>query len=263
MVISKHNDEPFFRGLGQAIIGRWVSQRAARIIAISDAVNAYVRRQLNIPAERVKTVHYGIDPGPYERISERQRQKVRKEWGIPPDALVIGTVSRLVAQKALHVLIHAYAEYRRHARRDSRLVIVGIGPLESDLKALARRLSLENTIVWMGFREDIPEVMAGFDVFALTSSYEGFGLVLLEAMAAGRPVIASRVSAIPEIVQDGTTGLLCTVGDHKDFAQALLRLENRDLRASLGAAGHARVVRCFTVARMAEATRSIYEECLA
>lgn len=263
MVISKHNDEPFFRGPGQRAIGSWVARRAARMIAISDAVNAYALNHLNMSADRVTTVHYGINPRPYEQISENRRQDVRTEWGIPPGAWVIGTVARLVPQKALHVLLMAYAQYRVQARQASRLVLVGRGPLEAELKALSGQLGLENEIIWAGFREDIPVVMNAFDTFVLTSSYEGFGLVLLEAMAAGRPVVASRVSAIPEIVQDGMTGLLRESGDHEGFAHALLGLEETDVRARLGTAGHDRVLTLFTPERMAEATLSVYKECLA
>lgn len=263
MVISKHNDEPFFRRVGQASTGRWVSRRAAHMIAISDAVNAYARSHLDMPESRVTTVPYGIDPGPYEQVSESRRVDVRKEWVIPPDAWVIGTVARLVPQKALHVLLKAYARYRALALQDSRLVLVGRGPLEDELKVLSHQLGLEDKIIWAGFREDIPVVMNAFDAFVLTSSYEGFGLVLLEAMAAARPVVASRVSAIPEVVQDGVTGLLCESGDHEDFAQALLRLEEAETRICLGKAGHERALTHFTIARMAEATLSIYKECLA
>lgn len=263
MVISKHNDEPFFRGPGQRAMGGWVARRAARMIAISDAVNAYARNHLNMPADRVTTVHYGIDPRPFEQISDSQRQDVRTEWGIPPGAWVIGTVARLVPQKALHVLLNAYAQYRVQARQASRLVLVGRGPLEAELKALSSRLGLDNEIVWAGFREDIPVVMKAFDAFVLTSSYEGFGLVLLEAMAAARPVVASRVSAIPEIVQDGMTGLLCESGDHVGFGHALLRLEEAEARVLLGNAGHDRALTHFTLERMAEATLSVYTECLA
>ena len=233
------------------------------MIAISDAVNAYARNHLNMAVDRVTTVHYGIDPRPYEQISDSQRQDVRTEWGIPPGAWVIGTVARLVPQKALHVLLHAYAQYLVQARQASRLVLVGRGPLEAELKTLSSQLGLDNEIIWAGFREDIPVVMKAFDAFVLTSSYEGFGLVLLEAMAAARPVVASRVSAIPEIVQDGMTGLLCESGDHEGFGHALLHLEEAELRVRFGNAGHERAFTHFTLERMAEATLAVYKECLA
>lgn len=259
MVISKHNDEPFYRGLGQRAVGVWVARRAARMIAISDAVNTYACTHLNMPAERVVTVHYGIDPHPYEQIGDDRRLVLRAEWGIPSEAWVIGTVARLVPQKALHILLSGYAQYRTQAQCPSRLVLVGRGPLEAELKALAQQLDMADEIVWAGFREDIPVVMNAFDTFALTSVYEGFGLVLLEAMAARRPVVATAVSAIPEIVEDGVTGLLCRSGDADGLARAFLQLEDASLRVRLGAAGHERAVDRFTLERMAEATLAVYQ----
>lgn len=262
LVISKHNDEPFYRGLGQNAVARWVGRRAAHVIAISNAVNSYVRDQLNLPAERMTTIHYGIDPGPYKLANESLRLDIRTEWGIPTAAFVIGTVARFVPQKALHVLLSAYARYRTRAQLESRLVVVGRGPLEYKLQAHAHQLGLESKVIWVGFREDIPAVMNAFDTFVLTSSYEGFGLVLLEAMAAARPVVASRVSAIPEIVQDGITGLLRRFGDHEGFAHALLSLEDAGVRARLGLAGRDRVFAHFTPERMAEATLCLYKKYL-
>ncbi|MCP9439875.1 MAG: glycosyltransferase family 4 protein, partial [Nitrospira sp.] len=262
MLITKHNDEPFYRGIGHRQVGRWSSAHAEHIIAISDAVRSYTCQYLCIPASRVTTVHYGIDPTPYEVEDEQERVQIRAAWRIPPNALVIGTVARFVPQKALHVLLKAYARYRSLSQQSSHLVLVGQGPLEDELQSLAQHLGLENKVVLAGFREDISSVMKAFDIFALTSTYEGFGLVLLEAMAAKRPVVASRVSAIPEIVQHEITGLLCPSGDHQAFAEALLRLEEPSLRVRLGTAGYERVTTRFTIARMIDSTLRIYETCL-
>lgn len=261
MVISKHNDEPFYRGPGQRVMGVWVARRAKRMIAISEAVKTYACSHLNMSSDRVVTVHYGIDARPYEE-ADSSRHALRTEWNIPPEAWVIGTVARLVPQKALHILLRAYAQYRQKALHISRLVLVGRGPLEGELKALAHQLGLEDQIVWAGFREDIPAVMNAFDTFALTSNYEGFGLVLLEAMAAGRPVVATAVSAIPEIVADGLTGLLCPSGDADSLAQAFLHMEDSCLRARMGGAGHERAIHSFTLESMTKATLAMYQECL-
>lgn len=263
MIVSKHNDEPFFRGPGQSVVGRWVIRRAARIIAISEAVNVYVRRHLHIPSERLTTIHYGIDPRPYGQIQSDRRMALRAEWGVPSDAWVIGTVARLVPQKALHVLLSAYACYRMRALRSARLVLVGRGPLEVELKALTHKLGLAGEVVWAGFREDIPDVMCAFDVFALTSVYEGFGLALLEAMSASRPIIATTVSAIPEIVEDGKTGRLIPPNDPMSVACAFLQLEDDGERARLGKGGYVRVMSHFSVGRMAEATLAAYRESVA
>lgn len=262
LVISKHNDEPFFRGLGQRCLGRWVARGAAHLIAISDAVNRYSCANLGVPASKVTTIHYGIDTAPYAAVEGEAVIALRAAWDVPADAWVIGTVARLVPQKALPVMLEGYAAYRAAATRPSRLVLVGRGPLEADLKSLAARLGIGEEVVWAGFREDIPTVMRAFDCFALTSNYEGFGLVLLEAMAAARPVVATAVSAIPEVVADGETGLLCPAGDAAAVAAAFTRIEDRALRATLGHAGALRAGERFTLERMVAKTVAIYQECI-
>lgn len=261
-VISKHNDEPFYRGAGQRAVARWVAGRAARIIAISHAVNSYTRRTLGLPSEKVVTLHYGIDPKPYRTAPNKAIAELRKEWNIPADAWVIGTVARLVPQKALHVMIKGYAKYRERAACPSRLVMVGRGGLEAELKALAEELGIGQELVWAGFREDIPAVMNAFDCFALTSIYEGFGLVLLEAMAAGRPVVATSVSAIPEVVADGESGILVPANDPDALAGAFKRLENAEVRRELGRAGLNRAEEVFTLDLMVAKTIGMYRECL-
>jgi len=262
-VISKHNDEPFFRGPGHKFLGAWVAKRADGIIAISDAVNRYTREGRGTSRAILKTVHYGINPEPFQTVSADDAAAVREAWHIPRDAWVTGTVARLVPQKALHVLIEGYARYRAEATRPSRLVLVGRGPLEDELKARAQELGIANEIVWAGFREDIPAVMQAFDLFALTSSYEGFGLVLLEAMSAAKPVLATKVSAIPEIVKDNETGFLCQPGDASSVASALAKFESADTRAKMGTAGLQRAQASFTLARMNSETESLYRMSIA
>jgi glycosyltransferase involved in cell wall biosynthesis len=259
LIISKHNDEPFYRGFGQGLVGRWAADRADRLIAISDALNCYTREKLRLSADKVVTVHYGIDSAPYHDVAIEEVAALREAWGIPPQAWLIGTVARLAPQKALHVMLQAYAQYRVIATRSSRLVVVGCGPLEAELKVLAVRLGIADEIVWAGFREDIPVVMNAFDAFALTSLYEGFGLVLLEAMAAARPVVATAVSAIPEVVKDGETGILCHAGDFEKLARAFNQLEKDRQRTRMGAAGRRRVEKKFTLVRMAETTLGVYK----
>jgi glycosyltransferase involved in cell wall biosynthesis len=177
--------------------------------------------------------------------------------------MVIGTIARLVPQKALHVLLASFARYRAIGRRRARLVVVGHGPLLKELKETALRLDLSDAVVWAGFREDIPSLMNAFDVFSLSSTYEGFGLVLLEAMAAKRAIVATAVSAIPEIVQDGQTGLLCPPGDTEAMMQAFLRLEDSDLCIRLAQNGLIRVREYFTLDRMIDATLAAYREWVA
>jgi glycosyltransferase involved in cell wall biosynthesis len=258
LVVSKHNDEPFFRGPGADLVARLCARRARRIIAISGAVKRYVESKGIAPAGKVDVIHYGLDLGPGSAGSEA----IRRGWGVPADGMLIGTVARLVPQKALHVLLEAFRAFSDRAGDGSRLAIVGRGPLESSLARKAGELGLGGKVIWAGFREDIPAVMAAFDVFALSSDYEGFGLVLLEAMAAGRPVVATRVSAIPEVVTDGVTGLLIPRGDASAMAEAFLRLRDKTWRESLGEAGRKRVISEFNQAAMAEKTLDLYRQAL-
>lgn len=262
LIITKHNDERFYAGPGQRQLGRWVARRASRLITISDAVNRYVVANLRLEPRKVTTVHYGIDPMPYEAVPKESVAQVRASWNIPASAWVIGTVARLVPQKALHVMLTGYAQYCQSATRPSRLVLVGRGPLDTELQALARKLGIAGQVVWAGFREDIPAVMRAFDCFALTSEYEGFGLVLLEAMAAGLPVVATAVSAIPEVVDDEKTGVLCASGDADAVAKAFARCEDAQVRADFGRCGLQRVTSQYTLSAMVAKTSSIYQEYL-
>jgi glycosyltransferase involved in cell wall biosynthesis len=239
-----------------------VARRAGHVIAISDAVNHYVQDRLALTEGSITTIHYGVDTAPYRDVSVDAVAKLRTEWGGGGDCWLIGTVARLVPQKAVHSLIEAYARYRRHASKASRLIIVGQGPLEAALKALADNLGIASEVTWAGFREDIPVVMRALDLFVLTSIYEGFGLVLLEAMAAARPVLATSVSATPEVVADGRTGVLVPPLDTVRLADAVSFFEQQVTREAFGQAGYERATRDFTLDRMVQHTLEIYDRCL-
>lgn len=261
-VISKHNDEPFFRGWGSSLLGAFVSKRAQRVIAISDSVNQYMQSNLNIKKNKLITIRYGLDCSSYAVKDKTTIRDLRNQWAKGNESVVIGTVARLVPQKALHVLLEAFAKYRAVASLTAVLVIVGRGSLELELKKLAEDLGISTSVKWVGFREDIQNVMNAFDIFALTSSYEGFGLVLLEAMAAGKAVVASNVSAIPEVVVDKVTGILCPASTTEAFASAFFELESEPMRASLGGAGKIRVQTEFTLSKMADSVEQVYLDAL-
>ncbi|MEO5657932.1 MAG: glycosyltransferase family 4 protein, partial [Nitrospiria bacterium] len=180
----------------------------------------------------------------------------------PPGGWLIGTVARLVTQKALHVLLEGYARYRECATCPSRLVLVGTGPLREALEAQTVSLGIADSVMWAGFREDIPTVHAAIDLFVLTSAYEGFGLVLLEAMAAARPVLATRVSAIPEVVADGITGRLVDAGAPEQIAAGIKEFEDADRRRAFGEAGRQRAGKVFGLEQMIDRTIGVYRNCV-
>jgi len=260
-VITKHNDEPFYPGPEASLLGRWVARRSSCVIAISEAVrqNTCIK-DLGLAPGKVKTIHYGIDPAPYQKISEQETRQWRAQFGITPEQMLIGTAARLVPQKALHVLIAGFAAFLRKEAGgiDARLMLIGRGPLENDLKDQVREAGLENEVIFAGFREDIPLAMKSFDVFALTSNYEGFGQVLVEAMSAEVPVIASRVSSIPEIVVDGETGYVFEPGDVVALSERFAALRSPEIRKKLGTAGLLRIQKEFRPETVWQKLQPIY-----
>ena len=267
LLISKHNDCAFHDRLpGEKLLGRWVARRAWRVVAISDAVRRFmVEPTLGLPEEQVETILYGSDPTPYEGVPAAAVAGQRQAWGVVEGRdTVIGFMGRFVPQKDIRTLLRAFAFLKLIHPFRARLVVVGMGPLEAELKQFARDLGLEDDeVFWPGFREDVPVLMNAFDIFALTSVHEGFGLVLVEAMAAGKPVVATRSGAIPEVVAAGETGYLTDAGDATALRDAFAKLLDPALRTRLGLAGRARVKAKFTLDRMFAETDRLYERCLA
>ena len=258
MLITKHNEERFCELPGQRLLGRWVAARAAHVIAISDAVKRFMAGAgLGLDARKLHKIYYGIDAAKFGEGQDADARLLRHEWKIPNDALVIGFVGRLVEQKDIGTLLRGMARFAAESPK-ARLVIVGTGPAEAAMRRLADELRISDLIVWTGFRDDIRRVMGSFDIFALTSIYEGFGLVLLEAMASRRA--ATRVGAIPEVV--GTTGLLISPRSPDELAAAFNQLSDHSLRERLGEAGRQHVLNEFTLERMWEETDALYEQCL-
>jgi glycosyltransferase involved in cell wall biosynthesis len=173
---------------------------------------------------------------------------------------VLVAVARLVPQKGLDVAIDALALVREE-HPDARLVVLGEGPLREELAERARTRGIEDAVSLPGRVGDVAWWLRRADVIVHPARWEGFGLALLEAMLCARPIVASRVSSIPEIVVDGVTGLLVAPDDAATLASAVTALLADPARArSFGEAGHARALAEFSVARMAERTIAVYEE---
>lgn len=257
-IISKHNDEPFYKGIFSKILGKWVAKKSKFVIAISNSVNFYMRSDLTLPEKKIITIRYGIDP----TLFANKNNFVKYAWKNKEYNYVIGTVARLVPQKSLHILLNSFSKFIKTTNVKPVLVIVGSGPLEKKLKKLSFSLGISENVFWTGFREDVSEIINSFDIFILTSSYEGFGLVLLEAMASKKPIIASNVSAIPEIVLDNKTGFLCHKDNINDFVSSMKKLENNHLRDEMGVNGYNRVLSNFSLDTMEKNTYDIYKKSL-
>ena len=212
------------------------------------------------PAEKVNVVHYGLE---YSWLSDDDitsaRLELRAELGLEADAQLLGMVCRLTEQKGIPYALESLRRIRSDFPR-AHLVIAGDGDKAAELRRLTSALGIADRVHWLGWRPDAAELMAAFDVLLVPSLWEGFGLVLLEAMARRVPVIASRVSAIPEVVLDGETGVLIETRDVDGLVQALTRLLNdRALRKYMGLLGAARLEERFSVERMVDGTIAVYE----
>lgn len=230
---------------------------ADKIICVSNAARATFRMG-GLEAARYVTVHNGIRPA----AALRTRAAVRRQLGIGAAPLVI-TVARLTEQKRHHVLLQAF-----HAvlgrQPDARLLLVGSGPLESRLKQQAHSLAISHAVFFLGQRTDVPDLLSAADLFCLPSHFEGHPLVLMEAMAAGLPVVASRSLGITEVVANGETGILVPFDDSRLLAAALGRLlGDAPLASRLGSNGRRLVRDRFCATRMAAALLAVYRECLA
>ena len=211
-------------------------------------------------APKYVTIRSGIDLDRFRRPS-RSREAVRAELGISPEAAVVGTVTRLSPQKAPLDFVAAAAQVAGQ-RPDVDFVIVGDGPLRAVVEARVAELGLTGHVHLVGLRRDVPDLMHAFDVFALTSLWEGLPRVLPQAMAAGLPIVATAVDGNAEAVTDGVNGFLTPPGDAPAMASAVLRLlEEPALGRRMGQAGQARTVE-FDVRKMVDDIASLYKRLL-
>lgn len=253
-VSTRHNDDRYLLGPFR-YVDRAFARGARRLIAISDAVRVFLERAGHDPA-KLTTIHYGLD-----ELPGLPSEPTPAEAGIPADAPLAVAVGRLIEQKDHATLLRAFALVHG-ALPDTRLAILGSGPLEEVTRRLAAELGVDDAVVLPG-RTEIRDWLERAQVFVHTSRWEGFGIVLLEAMLAGLPVVATRVSAVPEIVVDTETGALVATGDSEGVARELGALLADPERAKrLGESGRDRVRSAFSVARMAERTIAVYDEAL-
>jgi glycosyltransferase involved in cell wall biosynthesis len=269
LVASKHNDEQVLLRTPVSIVHGLLGNLPKRTIVLSDHVGRFIEEHGRVKRSRLRRIYYGLDPTPFEAAADLPAAKLaelRASFGFGPSDIVLICVARFAAQKAHDVLLKSFARALERAP-NVRLLLVGDDPFgdwRRKAETIARELSLGERAVFAGIRRDVPELMAMSDVFVMCSLWEGLGLVFLEAMATGRPVLATRVSAVPEVVKEGETGLLVAPSDVDELARAMVRLaEDANLRLQLGASGRRRVRSVFDLERMIEETLIVYRDVLA
>lgn len=233
------------------------------VIAVSQAVADSIRPQFLSPRVRrqgIDVVLHGIDLD--ERSGVLDRAAARTALGLPADALVVGTVGNLTEKKDHRLLVQAFADLRRSCP-GAHLCIVGSGPLEHQLAGWVREAGVAEVTTLAGSRDDAAELMAAFDVFALSSRFEGLSIALVEALACGVPCVATRVGGVPEVLDEGGAGVMVPAGDRRLLAEALRGvLCDDERRAVMGRAATARA-QDFDIRRSTRQIETIYDRVLA
>ncbi len=220
------------------------------IVAITHSMREELRKNRIAPASRITVIHTGIDLTDFER--PRKRAEACRALGLEPGRPVVGWAGRLGPQKAPLDYVRA-AERILGAVPEAQVFLAGEGPLEADVRALAERLDLGGRLITAPWQQDIPAMLAAFDVYVASSHWEGLPLAVLEAMAARRAVVATAVDGVVELIQHGVNGFLVAAGDHQALGEHVARLlVDDDLRARLGLAARKRVETSFTVDKMVD-----------
>lgn len=244
---------------------RWANAltyaRNDHVLAVSKAVAESVDLQKVLGGATLRPVevlHHGIRIRP-GRAGSRDRDAARDKLGLPTQVPVVGTVANLTPKKDQRGLLDAFAKVVATVP-DVRLVIVGTGPLEAELQGYARRHGLADRVLFTGMRDDVPDILPAFDVFALSSLFEGLSIAVVEALAAGVPTVVTDVGGLPEVVTDGVEGRLVPPSDPDRLASALTDvLTDRAVRARMSAAALARA-RDFDVRRALRRIEDVYDE---
>jgi glycosyltransferase involved in cell wall biosynthesis len=245
------------------LLSRLTSGMDDLVIAVCELARQAEIERAGVSPEKVVTVYNGLDAAEFAGVDQERAALVRQGLAIPRGTPVVAAVGRLHPQKDFPTLLRAMARVHE-AVPGARLLVVGDGMLRGDLEAQARSLELSSSVVFTGQRADVPELLNAVDLFALSSLWEGLPNVVLEAMAAGLPVVGTRVGGVPEVVVDGVTGILVPPRDPEALASGIAQLlSDSELSQRMGDAGRARVVEQYSVERMVRETEVLYEGLLA
>jgi glycosyltransferase involved in cell wall biosynthesis len=268
VITTRHNDDRFRYETPYRQLNRFLWSRVDCGIAVSNSISRFSVAVEDAPANRIHTVHHGVElPGTAEGdrfgVSgidrAARRQQVRQTLGID-EKKAVGIFCRLTQQKGISFGLRAFALLLRELS-DVTLLVAGEGPMQDELARYAGQLGIGNQVKWLGWRSDIPNLLAAVDLLLAPSLFEGFGLIFLDAMANELPIVSSTASAIPEVVVSGETGFLVAPRDVEGMATAMFSLlSNPRLCEEMGKAGRERLGLYFGAERMIAKTLAIYRQ---
>lgn len=257
IVSSRHNDNAFRRKFPWNLLINLNTKLADHLICISESLKQFSMKYEGTPEQKISVIYYGFKPQ-----NKPINSNLKKEFNWSEEITIIGIVARLIEQKGHSTLLKAMSQILPEFP-PTKLVIIGDGTLRQSLEEYSKKLGINKQTHFLGYHQNAAEMMHDFDIFVHPSRWEGFGLVFLEAMAAKLPIIATNVSAIPEIVEDKTTGLLVPKDDEKALVKAISKLlSNPDLAKNMGEKGKKRLENYFTVDIMTQKIANLYEQLL-
>jgi glycosyltransferase involved in cell wall biosynthesis len=231
------------------------------IVTVSRSLGDRFCSYNGIPAEKLHVIGYGADLRAVDRVPAARVTELRRALGFGSDDIVIGSVGRLVEQKDYPTELRAFTLAAAHVPR-LRLAIAGDGPLRSRLERMTSDLGVADRVRFVGNQDDVPAFLRSVDLFALSSKFEPYGVALLEAKAAGLPIVATAVNEIPEIITDGESGVLTPPEDITSMAAVFAALaRDRDLRIRLGARARREAER-HSLSAVVDAYQALYDACI-
>ena len=237
-------------------IDRFTEPWVDRFLVVSESLKENLIDGRGISEERVARIYNGIELDQFRLDLENSGLKEQLE--INPDAILIGAIGRLVWQKGFEYFIRAIPEVLQ-VDPNTTFLLVGDGPLRPHLESEARKLNLHDNLIFTGFRSDILELLSIIDILVIPSILEGFPMITLEAMAVGKPIVATNINGITEQILDSTEGILVPPKDPKALTTAILKLlHDKELSTRLGLAARTKVERCFSLDTMLSETEKVY-----
>lgn len=253
---------------------RYLARKSSAIIAISEQQKRELVEDFKIaPEEKFRVIPLGLDLDAFAVGQEEKRTKFRTEFGLADNEIAIGIIGRLVPIKNHYLFLKAIVHVLHHTDKKVKAFIIGDGETRQDLENVAHQASISFTtekssihphpLVFTSWRQDVDVIMAGLDIVTLTSFNEGTPVSLIEAQAANKPIVSTRVGGISDIVMEGKTALLADVQDGAAFANHLLQLVQHDaLRGNLGRSGRQHVLERFSYQRLMRDMAALYHQLL-
>jgi glycosyltransferase involved in cell wall biosynthesis len=258
-----HDEEPLWRQMLFRNLERLASRWSDRMIFISQPLIDWALKDHIVGEDKIAKIYSGIQLDKFHPVKSEEKDRIRSKWSLQKEEAVVGIVSKLWEGKGHTVLIEAF-KLLKEKIKDAKLVIVGEGYLYDELFRRVGNNGLRDSVLFTGFQMDVSEIIATFDVAVLPSFFEGMGRVILEAMAMEKPIVASRVGGIPDLIDQGINGLLVRPGDARELADALERvLSDNGLAKKLGKEGRKKIKDQFSADVMVRSIEKLYRELLA